>query len=64
MYSTSLVVLVVAVLTYEMMQDYDVGGTAVIGAISAALASPAHTPMSTGPRSSADELDCTRLPTI
>ena len=40
MYSTSLVVLVVAVLTYEMMQDYDVGGTAIIGAISTALAMP------------------------
>ena len=39
MYST-FAVIVMAVLTCEMMQDYDVGSTAIIGAISTALAMP------------------------
>ena len=40
MYCTSLVVIIVAVLTCEMIQDYDAGTTAIICAISTALAMP------------------------
>ena len=62
MYSLSMIV--VAVLTWEVIQDHDASRTAIVEEVSMVIARPRRSPVSTGRCSSADELDCACLANI